>query len=614
MDHAAVPHSASLFLQALIFLAAAVIAVPLFKRLRLGAVVGYLVAGVLIGPQVLALFSEAGSIMQIAELGVVMFLFLIGLEMKPSRLWSMRRDIFGLGGAQMVLTGLTLMWVPMAFGRDFNASLIAGLGLAISSTAILMQVLAERGEVQSPHGQRAFAVSIFQDLTIVPLLALVAFLSPQAGGGGGSGWLEAAKIVGAIAAVVLAGRYLLNPLFRILANAGAREIMTAAALLVVIGAAMIMTMAGLSMAMGAFLAGVFLAESSFRHELEADIEPFRGILMGLFFISVGMTIDLKVVADAWWRLAIALTALIVLKSLVMYAIMRLFGHDHPQSVRVGLLLAQSGEFGFVLYAAAVGAGVMQPDHGSILVALVVLSMALSPIVFASQKLFIKDTAADVPEENFDGAKGSVLIIGFGRFGQVTSQMLLSEGIDVTLIDNDPEMIQSAGRFGFKVFYGDGTRIDVLRAAGGENARVIVVATDNAETTARIVETVRATFPMTKIHARAYDRRALLDLVGRQADFTVRETFESAVVMGRATLEALGLSAERTAEIEADVRARDLARLGLQQSQGVTAGTDKMHAQTPRSDVNPEPLIEPKREAKPLTAETAQITQMSRPAA
>ncbi|MEI8147373.1 MAG: monovalent cation:proton antiporter-2 (CPA2) family protein, partial [Alphaproteobacteria bacterium] len=365
-------HNAADFLTpAVVLLGAAVAAVPLFNRFKLGSVVGYLVAGVIIGPQVFALFKDPQAVLTIAELGIVFFLFLIGLDMKPSRVWSMRRDIFGLGGLQMLVTGLVVMWVPVAFGRALDASLIAGLGLALTSTAVMMQVLEEKGEVHSPHGERAFAVSIFQDLTVVPLLLLVALLSPIPAAAGESWWVSLAKSVAALGVIVVAGRYLLNPFFRMLATLGAREIMAAAALLIVVGAAWLMMLAGLSMGMGAFLAGVFLAESNFRHQLEADIEPYRGILMGLFFMSVGMTVDLSILPWAWWRILVALALLTVLKATIMYGLMRAFGHDHPQSLKVAALIAQAGEFGFVLYAAAVAAGVMDQNHASILIVIVV---------------------------------------------------------------------------------------------------------------------------------------------------------------------------------------------------------------------------------------------------
>jgi monovalent cation:proton antiporter-2 (CPA2) family protein len=601
MDHSP---ALGILQQPLILLLAAVLAVPIAKRLQLGSVVGYLVAGVLIGPQIAGLFTDPATILQIAELGIVMFLFLIGLDMKPSRVWAMRRDIFGLGGMQMVVTGAVVMWVPVAFGRAWDASLIAGLGLAITSTAILMQVLSDNGEVASPHGQRAFAVSIFQDLTIVPLLALVAFLSPVPAAAGKTWWIAGLEIIAAVGAVVLAGRFLLNPMFRFLAQWGAREIMTAAALLVIIGSAAIMTLAGLSMAMGAFLAGVFLAESNFRHQLEADVEPFRGLLMGLFFISVGMTIDLSVIADAWWRLAIALVALIVLKSMVMYAIMRAFRHDHAQSVRVALLIAQAGEFGFVLYAAAVAAKVMQPDHASVLAALVVLSMAINPFLYRLVALLAPPDTKTTVEENFDGVKGKVLVIGFGRFGQMVSQVLLAEGVDVTTIDNDAEMIQSAGRFGFKVYYGDGTRLDVLRAAGAGSVELVAICVDNQESALKIVDLFRTEFPNARIHARAYDRQATLALVQRGVDYELRETYESALRFGRETLVGLGLDPLRAQAVEDDVRARDAERLRLQMAEGMYAGTDLLRRRT----VHPEPLTPPERQGRPLNSEAEDVVR------
>jgi glutathione-regulated potassium-efflux system protein KefB len=600
----AVEHSPAAFLTPTVtLLAAAVIAVPLFRRLQLGSVVGYLVAGILIGPQVLGLFRDPQAILTIAEMGIVMFLFLIGLELKPSRVWSMRRDIFGLGGTQLIVTGLVIMWVPYAFGRDVTASLVAGLGLAICSTAVMMQVLEERGEVHSPHGERAFAVAIFQDLAVIPLLLMVAFLSPLPAQAGEALWLSVGKVVGAIAIVVLAGRYLLNPFFRFLATWGAREIMVAAALLVVVGAAALMTFAGLSMAMGAFLAGVFLAESNFRHQLEADIEPFRGILMGLFFMSVGMTIDLGIVAAAWWRIAVALVLLLTLKAIVMYAIMRAFGHDHPQSVRVAALLGQAGEFGFVLYSAAVQAGVMQSDHASILVAIVVISMALNPFLYRLSEYLLARSASLVPEpaEDFSDVRGEVLIVGFGRFGQVVSQSLLAERAEVTIIDNDVEMIQAAGTFGFRIYYGDGTRLDVLRAAGAGRARLICICVDKQDATSRMVELIKSEFPFAKLFVRSFDRQHTLALRAADVDYELREVLESALVFGGQALIALGIDAERAAAVTADLRKRDAARLDLQQHEGIQAGRHLMHPQ-----VAPTPLIEPARKAQALNAEAEDV--------
>lgn len=606
MPHDAAGHGPDFLTLALVFLVAAVIAVPVANRVKLGSIVGYLVAGVLIGPQVLGLIPDGRTVLAVAELGIVMFLFLVGLDMKPMRIWGMRKDIFGLGGLQVALTTLVVMWVPFAFGRSLEASFVAGMGLAITSTGILMQILSERGEVQAPHGQRAFAVSIFQDLMVVPMLAIVALLAPVAASSGEAWWLTAGKIVGAVAVVVLAGRYLLNPLFRIVALSGAREIMTAAALLVVIGAAWIMTAAGLSMAMGAFLAGVFLSESKFRHQLEADIDPFRGLLMGLFFMSIGMTVDLKVIVEAWWRILIALALLIVLKASVMYAVMRLFRYDHEQSVKVALLIAQAGEFGFVLYAAATAAGVMAPDHGSILVALVVLSMAISPFLYRLVPLLAPVKAGEEREEDFTDAKGSVLVVGFGRFGQITTQMLLAEGVDVTIIDTDVEMIEAAQRFtGRKVYYGDGSRFDVLRAAGAERVRLILVCTDLPETTTKIVEICKTAFPLAKVHARAYDRRHTIELLDKGVDYEVRETYESALTFGAQALVGLDLTPERAAEVTEDIRQRDAARLAAQRSGDILAGRDQLYGDD--SPVQPEPLVPVRRGEKidaPVTPKRA----------
>jgi monovalent cation:proton antiporter-2 (CPA2) family protein len=586
---------APVYVQALIFLGAAVIAVPLFRKLRLGSILGYLAAGLVIGPFGLGLFSDSASVMHVAELGVVLFLFIIGLELNLSRLWAMRHDIFVLGTAQVVFTGLLAMLFPLlVVGRPWQGSLIAGLGLALSSTALVMQLLGERGEVQQPHGQKAFAILLLQDLAIVPLLALVALLSPVDSGNDGPLWLSAAKMLGAVAAVVLTGRYLLSPVFRVLAGAGAHEVMTAAALLIVIAAATLMTYAGLSAALGAFLAGVMLAESSYRHELEADLEPFRGLLLGLFFISVGMTVDLKLIARNWPLLLAAVGSVTVIKTAVVYGLMRLLRNGHAVSIRTALLLPQGGEFGFVLFSTAVAAGVMEQEQATLLVALVTLTMALTPALAAlGPKLAGKSTAPE-RQENFEGARGSVLIVGFGRFGQIVCQLLLPQGIDVTIIDNDVEMLEAAERFGFKLYYGDGTRLDVLRAAGGERARLICVCVERKESASRIVELCRTSFPLARLYVRAFDRVHALELLEHGAHFQMRETFESAIAFGRAALEELGLSRERVAEVEEDIRRRDHERFTQQQQQSSNplAGVDKLYT---RPVPRPEPFTPPQRQ-------------------
>jgi monovalent cation:proton antiporter-2 (CPA2) family protein len=577
-------HAAEL-LEPIVLLATAVVAVPLAKRLGLGSVLGYIAAGIAIGPSALGLFAEPGRVTGIAELGIVLLLFIIGLELNLTRLWSLRRDILGLGSAQIVVTGALVMLYPLLVGgRSLEASLVAGLGLALSSTAIVMQMLQERGEVESPHGRTAFSVLLMQDLAIVPLIALVAFLSPMPSTDDTPAWLAVAQMLGAVAAVILAGRFLLSPLFGLLARVGAPEIMTAAALLVVLGAAGLMQLVGLSMAAGAFLAGVLLAESSYRHELEADIEPFRGLLLGLFFLSVGMSVDLGVVRDNWLSLLAAAVALTLTKTGVVYGLSRLFGHAHGTAVRAGLLLAQGGEFGFVLYSAAAAAQVMQPDHASLLVALVTLSMIFTPFIARLAPLLAPEPAAREPEEDYSDAHGSVLLVGFGRFGQMAAQVLMRQGVRLTTIDSDVEQVEAAARFGARVHYGDGTRLDVLRAAGAGRVRLIAVCTDRQETTTRIVEILREAFPDTPVVARSFDRRHSLQLLSHGV-VEVRETLDSALLMGRQALVGLGVEDSVAEAAMQHVRARDRGLLEAQR-RGDSAGL------VDRYRIRPEPLEAP----------------------
>ncbi|CAA9268588.1 MAG: Inner membrane protein, KefB/KefC family [uncultured Acetobacteraceae bacterium] len=591
------PHDAvQPLIEPIVFLAAAVVAVPLAKRLGLGSVLGYLAAGVAVGPFALGLLGEAEAVRGVAELGVVLLLFVIGLELNLSRLWEMRRSIFGLGTAQVLVSGAVITMYPyFVAGRELTAAIVAGLGLALSSTALAMQLLEERGELEAPHGRTAFAVLLLQDLAIVPLLALVAFLSPQAQAGTGSPWLVVLTVLGAVGAVVVTGRYLLNPVFRVLTRFGTTETMTAAALLVVLGAAALMALAGLSMAMGAFLAGVLLAESNYRHELEADIEPFRGLLLGLFFVSVGMSVDLGLVLSNWAALLAAVSVLVVTKTTVLYGLARLFGHDHDTALRTGLTLAQGGEFGFVLYSAAAAAGVMAPDHANLLVALVTLSMALTPLtVRLGQTLLCGDRRPE-PEEDFSDARGSVLVVGFGRFGQLASQVFLARGLRLTIIDNDVEMIEAAARFGSRVYYGDGTRLDVLRAAGAGRARLIAVCTDGVATTNKVVDVVREAFPDTPCFARSYDRRHSLELIRRGVTAEVRETLGSALAFGREVLVGLGATRDEAERFVADVERRDRERLEAQLEGGLYAGMEHLR-------VRPEPLTPP---AAPLPKRAAE---------
>jgi len=569
-------------LSIVILLGAAVVAVPLFKRLGLGSVLGYLAAGLVIGPFGLALFSDPETILHVAELGVVMFLFIIGLEMEPSRLWAMRRDIFGLGLAQVLLCMGLLSLVGVALGFPYGQSLIAGTGFVLTSTAIVMQMLEERGDLSKPKGQRIIAILLLEDLAIVPLLALVAFLAPGAAEVTLTARLTGVGIgLGAILALVLAGRYLLNPFFRLLAAARAREVMTAAALLVVLGAAYAMQLGGLSAAMGAFLAGVLLSESTFRHQLEADVEPFRGILLGLFFLAVGMSLDLGVIAANWRLIAISVPAYIVLKMIGIYGIARLFRATHPEALERTVLMAQGGEFAFVLYGAALSVGLIAGEGNAVLTAIIITSMALTPLmVLLHDRLRPRGAVDTTGTEAPDDLHGSVLLIGFGRFGQVVSQPLLARGVSVSIIDTDTDMIRVAGRMGFKVYFGDGARLDILQAAGVAEARLVLICIDQPEVATRIATLIKAEFPLTPVFARAWDRAHALALIRAGADYQLREVFESALAMGRQTLGHLGEDDEVIDEVVAEVRRRDAERLAMQMTGDITSGRELLLSNMP----------------------------------
>jgi monovalent cation:proton antiporter-2 (CPA2) family protein len=567
-----------------VLLAAAVIAVPLFKRLGFGSVLGYLAAGLAIGPFGFGVFTAPEAILHVAELGVVMFLFIIGLEMQPSRLWSMRADIFGLGLVQVVACIALLSWVGYALGYSPQQSLIAGTGFVLTSTAIVMQMLQERGDIAKQKGQRIVGILLFEDLAIVPLLALVAFLAP---GGGDATIGERLKGVaiglGAILGLILAGRYLLNPIFRVLAAARAREVMTAAALLIVLGAAWWMQLGGLSTAMGAFLAGVLLSESSYRHELEADVEPFRGILLGLFFLAVGMSLDLDVVAANWQLIAISVAAFTVLKAIGIYGIARFFKAGRREALERVVLMAQGGEFAFVLYAAAFSGGLISAEGNALLTAIIIVSMVLTPLfILAHDRLMpvaaIDASGVDAPE----GLAGNALLIGFGRFGQIVSQPLLGRGYDVATIDNDPERIRVAAEFGFKVHYGDGQRLEILHAAGAHHATLILVCVDDRAAATKIVELVRHEFPTALLLARAYDRVHGLELVRAGVDYPVRETFESALKFAAAALRRLGDPEDAIVEAIAEVRRRDEERFALQLTGDRLAGRELMYGVAERT--------------------------------
>ncbi len=588
--------------QLVALLGAGVVAVPVFKRVGLGSVIGYLAAGIAIGPFGLGLFTDPQAILHVAELGVVMFLFVIGLEMRPSRLWGLRREIFGLGVAQVVVCGAILTGAGILAGLPPAAAFVAGMGFVLTSTATVMQLLDERGETASPAGQRIVSILLLEDLSIVPLIAAVVLLgTTPADEHALPFWQSGLIALAAVAAVVAAGRWLLNPMFRILARANAREVMTAAALLVVLGAALVMQLSGLSMAMGAFLAGVLLSESSFRHQLEADIEPFRGLLLGLFFLGVGMSLDLRVLVLDWEYILAALAGYMVLKAIGIALVARLFRTDMRESLTRAAMMAQGGEFAFVLYSAAVAGGVIDGRLNAILTATVILSMALTPLTVIALRYLPEPKQSLEGLDVADGLEGRVLMIGFGRFGQIVSQFLLSEGIDVTAIDSDADMVRSAARFGFKVYYGDGTRLDVLRAAGIEHADLIVVCTDKRESTDVIVELIRSEFPLAKLYVRSYDRQHTLKLRKLGVDFEIRETYESAFTFGMQSLEGLGYDEGRIAEVAETIREREAARLAIQMSGGQLAYTDV------QGKLQPQPLTVPKRRAKALNEEAVKAT-------
>lgn len=590
----------ALFAQPLLLLGGAVIAAPIFRKLGLGTVLGYLAAGVVIGP-VLHLIGGSGEILAVAELGVVLLLFIIGLELKPSRLWHMRRDIFGLGTSQVVLTGLVVTALVYAAGLlDWRGALVAGFGLALSSTAFALQLLEDYGDMNSRYGQRSFSILLFQDLAIVPLLAMVTVLSAQGGEAQQSPLIEIGIAVAAVIGMILAGRYLLTPMFQIIGRTGAREVMIAAALFVVLGSAYLMQVAGLSMAMGAFLAGVMLAESSYRHELEADIEPFRGLLLALFFIAVGLSMELQVIVDNLALIVVAVPVVMAVKALVIYTICRLSGSSRNDAIRIGMLLPQGGEFGFVLFTTAAAAGLFSGAQSSLLISIVTLSMALTPLTAKiGQRLLVRETGEkEEMEEDFEGAGSDVLMVGFSRFGQIAAQILLASGRDVTILDDSPDRVRQASTFGFRIYFGDGTRLDMLRAAGIERAKIVAVCTHRKEITDKIVDLIRSEYPDVRLFVRSYDRIHSLELRARDVEYEVRETLESGLLFGRRTLEGLGATEDEAYEIGEDIRRRDEERLRLQAQEGILAGRELIH----KRPVKPEPLIKPKKPIQTVEAE------------
>ncbi|MDF0540834.1 cation:proton antiporter [Sphingobium sp. H39-3-25] len=567
--------------EGVILLGAAVLFVMLFRRFGLGAVLGYLVAGALVGPQGLGLVGGGESKLAIAEIGIVLLLFLVGLELNPARLWRLRRDIFGLGFMQVVLCGAALTGLIFLFtGFSWGAAIALGLPLGLSSTAQVLPSLKNSGRINSPFGEKAFSILLFQDLSIVPLITIIAALSRNpADAGGPPGWQLAAYTVAAIVGLVLAGRFILRPLLQLVGRLGERELFVVVGLFTVLAAAALMHSLHLSTALGAFVAGVMLADSPYRHEIESDVEPFRSILLGLFFLAVGMVLDLRaVMANPLFVIGIAVT-LVVTKVLIIAGLARLFGMTGKAAIGLGLLLSQGGEFGFVLFAQAQSALLIAPQAGSLFSAIVTLSMATTPflMLFARRLEFAKPSATDDLPDPEAAPRGNALVIGYGRFGQTVAQMLMGHGFGVTLIDKKPAQIEISSQFDVKVYYGDGTRIDLLHRAGADEARLIAFCIDDPSFDRKHLEPIMEAFPQASIMVRAYDRRQLMKFQDLDIGGVVREVYESAICMGVQAMEQLGVPQWEIAEVERQYRENDAQRLAVQTEHGtLLAAKDLMY--------------------------------------
>ena len=553
----------SIMLNALIYLAAAVIAVPIAKKLGLGAVLGYLLAGIAIGPWGLGLIGEVQDILHFSEFGVVLLLFLIGLELEPRRLWAMRRPIFGTGSAQVFGVALVLGAAAMLLGVDWKVALIGALGLSLSSTAIALATLEERNLKGTPTGASAFSILLFQDIAAIPMIAIVPLLGVAAATSEGAGWTGALRIGAVIAAIILSGRYLVRPVLRVIANSGLREIFTAFALLLVIAISLLMQWVGLSMALGAFMAGVLLADSEYRHALETDIEPFKGLLLGLFFIAVGMAVDFGVFIAQPWLIVGIVCAFLVIKTAVLYALAWMAGIPRSQRALFAFLLSQGGEFAFVVFGAAQEARVLSTNVSAMLIVVVALSMVATPLLLIAHDKLIAPSFRQRKEREPDAIEANeehVIIAGFGRFGQIVGRLLTANRIKLTVLDHDPDQIDLVRRFGSKVFYGDATRVDLLHAAGAAHARALVVAIDDIDDSLALVKAVRQAFPNLKILARARNVTHYYDLMDLGVSIIERETFESALMLGRAVLCELGFGAFRARQAAHKFRRMNIENL------------------------------------------------------
>lgn len=552
---------------AAVLLGAALFFVTIFRRLGLGATLGYIVAGLLIGPSVLGYFNDPEAVQSVSEIGIALLLFLVGMELNPARLWRLRKDIFGLGLLQVSLCGLALAaLIHVLLGFSVEASIAIGLPLALSSTAQVLPMLRSTGQLNHPRGERAFSVLLFQDLSIVPMITIIAAMSrapvdPTAPSGG----MLALYTVGAIIGLVLIGHYLLNPLFRLVGRLGERELFVVAGLFAVIASAALMQTLHLSTALGAFIAGVMLAESPYRHEIESDVEPFRSVLLGLFFLSVGMGLNLDLIASRPALVFGVAASVIIVKALIVAGLALAFGMKRGRAIWLGLLLSQAGEFGFVLFGQAAAAQLVTPEAATFFSAVVVVSMISTPFLMAVTDWVLRRLPE--PDVDLEGPEYSpetnVIVVGYGRFGQTVAQMLMAKRIPVTLIDSKPSQIELSEEFGTKVYYGDGTRVDLLRTAGAEAAEGILFCQNPRELTKDKLEAVMEAFPHAAIMARVYDRLQVIEFDGLDLAVCQREIYESAVVMGREALTKLGVSRREAERVEREYRERDLERLEKQ---------------------------------------------------
>ena len=561
-----------------ILLGVATLFVLIFRRLGLGAVLGYLIAGAIVGPHGLGLVGGGESKLAFAELGIAFLLFLVGLELSPRRLWQMRRAIFGIGMVQVVATGLVLTaLIHLTLGFSPAASLALGLPLALSSTAQVLPGLKSSGRINSPFGEKAFSILLFQDLAIVPMITIIAALSrAPANPAAPSGWQMAFFTLWAIVVLVLAGRFVVNPLLRVIGRYGERELFVVVGLLTVLASAALMHSLHVSTALGAFVAGVMLADSPYRHEIESDIEPFRLILLGLFFLAVGMVLDVGAVIERPMLVLVLAAGLVAVKFSVLTVIIRLFGKPWKAALGLGLLLSQGGEFGFLLFAQAADAMLIQPEAASLFSAVVTLSMISTPflMLFARNLEFAPETDEPVLDDPADAPRGSAIVVGYGRFGQIVAQMLHGVACSVTLIDKKPSQIELSSRFDTKVYFGDGLRIDLLRRAGGEEARLIIFCMDDASVDADAMKPIVEAFPNARILMRVFDRRQLLAIDGAGVDGVIREVFESSIAMGLTALRHLGVDPAEMDDVEATLRHLDDTRLQAQLDEGdLSAGMD-----------------------------------------